>query len=298
MPSPKKKARRSPAKDNKEEGEGRLAEHVGPCTVYFPSQYDGRDLRLIEVPNEIVDVIGKGESLKIVGDGSKSDAVLCTMNRTYTIKKVETSNQIFLVSGSETSRYPIECGINDYYEVKPIKGRVDQIKSLLEPNQYYGKAEEAETAEAAAGGGMPQEYIPGDDEVEDVPLMTKQEMVSKIQASDGELNSALFALGVVEIDGKMRMLSSKVISEVARELLDTVMVNGWDMAALDEDVCAQNMPTAEPVFLTYVLSTLGSKSKDGDSNLWVLDNNLVAQKTAHILFQNRAAGKSRSITPY
>ncbi len=61
-----------------------------------------------------------GGDLRIIGDES-SDAVFCTMNKTYSIKKVETSNAVCLVPPIDKSDDPvffIEVIKQDYYEVK------------------------------------------------------------------------------------------------------------------------------------------------------------------------------------
>ena len=60
-------------------------------SLRFSSSYGNRDLRLIEVPEEIIQIIKMGQELKIIGDKA-GDAALCTNDRTFSIKKVETSN--------------------------------------------------------------------------------------------------------------------------------------------------------------------------------------------------------------
>ena len=60
-------------------------------------------------------------------------------------------------------------------------------------------------------------------------LLSYDELRQEIQASDEEFTSSLFTLCVVELRGKMRMLSIAAVREVARDLLDTTMEQGWFM---------------------------------------------------------------------
>lgn len=60
----------------------------------------------------------EGDSLTLIGEGGE-DAVLCSSKTTYAIKKVEMSNEIYLVSAfpSEKSDFTIEAAASHYYEV-------------------------------------------------------------------------------------------------------------------------------------------------------------------------------------
>lgn len=51
-----------------------------------------KDLRLIEINDEIEKKLQKGITLKLIGSETHMDTVLCTDDKTYSIKKVETSN--------------------------------------------------------------------------------------------------------------------------------------------------------------------------------------------------------------
>ena len=84
--------------------------------IYFTETYGKRDVRLFEVPDSILNSILKGENLNIIGEDN-DNAVLCTMESTFSIKKVETSNFVFLVPESDTLEFSIDAHSNDFYEV-------------------------------------------------------------------------------------------------------------------------------------------------------------------------------------
>ena len=55
------------------------------------------DIRLFELHDSAKNELQEGESFTLVGEGSE-EAVLCSSKTTYGIKKVEMSNEIYLVS--------------------------------------------------------------------------------------------------------------------------------------------------------------------------------------------------------
>ncbi len=289
MPTPRKRSRST---DSAEQRSVLLSEPTDKGIkrrLFFDSSFDSRDLRLVEVPSDMIDIVKSGQNLKIVGDANKGDTVLCSDDRTYSLRKVETSNHIFLVPPCNKHEFSLESQIKDYYEIKPILGKISKIKELLQDHVYTGPDDEENILKLHSKN-----------------FLTKLQLINQIQASNAEMNKAMNSLGVVELDGYMRMLGPDAVSAVSRDLLDTAIVSDWDLTQLDENLCAEAMPETARVLLQHVLSTLGqrsssssssSSSSTGKSNdktnnstactTWVLDSDKVARKTAHILFENK-----------
>jgi hypothetical protein len=86
------------------------------CSEIFfpPSGVMKSSYKLFEVPKDFT--IAANEKIRLIGDDT-NHAVLCTDDKTYAIKKVETSNSVFLVAPSDDKRFTIESLHQDYYEV-------------------------------------------------------------------------------------------------------------------------------------------------------------------------------------
>ena len=100
--------------------------------------FDSRDLSLMEVPKELAELLNKGDEFVLKG-GEDTDVVLCTMNKTYSVKMAETSNQMLLVppaNGGE--EFLMEASIKNYYELKPTMPRTGKMKELLMKSIYTG----------------------------------------------------------------------------------------------------------------------------------------------------------------
>lgn len=92
------------AKQARFEKAEQLYQKVGNVSaIKFSSAFQQRKLRLIEVPTEVLTNVQAGESLSIIGEDT-TEVVLCSKDKTYSIKKVETSNsgQYFLFRYSST----------------------------------------------------------------------------------------------------------------------------------------------------------------------------------------------------
>ena len=127
--SGKNKRARVEAKESLANGEGKK-------TLTFPSSFGGHDVRLIEISEDMAKCIERGETLSIIGSndtskGGTTDAVLCSQNKTYTIKKVETSNSVLIVPPSDENTYQIHSLSQYYYELKPTPARTERIVELL-----------------------------------------------------------------------------------------------------------------------------------------------------------------------
>lgn len=269
-------------------------------SLKLSENFDSRNLSLMEVPKEISALIEKGNELYLKG-GSDTDVVLCTTNKTYTMKMVETSNQLFLVPPSN-GNYLLECSLNDYYELKPTAPRVQLIKEILKNSTYTGLEMNITEDIDLVDNNNTNTNENSEKEVKEerttkLGFVSRQELEEVVQASRDEIDEALRSIGVVEVNGKMRVLDKKLVKSVARELLDTIMIQGWNMLAINEEDCIREMPDTDNIYLKYVLSKLGTldivsddlnmECEDQETKIWALDEDAVAKVTAHILFMNR-----------
>ena len=216
---------------------------------------------------------------------------VCNYTRLFILRrnfsKVNHSN--VLVSSQRPHNYNYN---NRNTKLKPMTISVDLIGDMLRPTQYNGADEEAERP------------------LDEQNALTRQQLEERVQASASELRAALQGLGVVELRGKMRMLSRVAVREVSRALLDTVMEHGWPLDEVEEEACRQAMPATDSVLLLHALSVLGAPRGGGGGGggsavtgsgggsgggggggnhmVWSLSPEKVAKATARILFSAQA----------
>jgi hypothetical protein len=255
-----------------------LSDRIGKSSIVFSDNFLEKDVRLIEVTEEILNYLENGESLSIVGSldtsSSGNDAVLTSDEKTFSIKKVETSNAVYLVDPSIADKYDIQSASQDYFELKLIPARIEVIKELLSSSQYNGLDAEKENC------------------INESKLLSYSELRKQVQASNGEYSKALFAAGVIELKGKMRILSKIAIREAIQQLIYTIMEHTWDVNNIDEEKCVHAMPDIDPVLINFSLKTLQTTSTNRPDRLkedttWALDQNTISKATAHVLFNSQ-----------
>lgn len=224
------------------------------------------------------------------------DAVLCTQSKTFAIKFVGTSNSVFLIPPSDHSAF---CEIADdcsgeknqqaiasvikvapgNMELVEVAPRLDKLKLLLLENPYSS-----------------EEALEFDDleemEKNKAGFYTWNDLVDKVQASDDELRSGLWALSAVELDGYWRIVDERYMGTVLAMLLHNSVLNDWSLDALIEDEVVRVLVSDgfPPILACHCLHVYGSKVDEGRSKscLWKLDERRVCVHFAReILYSGR-----------
>ena len=217
----------------------------------------------------IVDVCQiRNDGVRIVGS-EDNDAVLCTPNKTYEIKKVETSNAVCIVppiAHDTEDVFDIVTIKNDFFELKPIAARLDKLKSLLKASEYRGQLEEKRIRES--------------------DLLTFHNLEEQVQASSSELRAAVSSLGAIEFNGFIRIIPVDILRDYIKQLLDVILENGWSLTSVSVNHFKEKMPDIDPLLLSQALGSLGCASPE-NSDLWELDEKLVAGWSAEIIMSSR-----------
>lgn len=114
---------------------------------------------------------------------------------------------------------------------------------------------------------------------------TKETLQQDVQASSKELSTALSGLGVVELNGFLRMLAPAAVLEAKKAIFDTIIEHDIPLDAVDEQSLRGKMQNIDVVILRHVLYTIGHTIAD-NSTIWSLDRNKILCANAHILFQS------------
>jgi Sister chromatid cohesion protein Dcc1 len=264
---------------------------IGKTSIIFDVNFLKRDIRLVEVTEDILKSIRDKEVLKIIGPvkssgkGVASDAVLTSNDKTFSIKKVETSNAVYILNPSNSDVYTIHSASQDYYELKSIPPRIERICEMLKLSLFDG----TETA--------------GENQIDASCLLSYEDLRNEIQASDSEFSDILFSLGVVELGRKMRLLSKTAIAETTKQLIYTIIEKGWDINRISQNLCESSIPQTDPVLLAFSLKTLClkcSKSLDDgtqEPGYWRLDKDTISKATAHNLFKSQSDPTAVTVHP-
>ena len=69
------------------------------ANLVYAADFDANEIELLELPDDLLQRAREGEELVFKG-GPDEEAVLCTSDATYLLKRVETSNTLLLMRGA------------------------------------------------------------------------------------------------------------------------------------------------------------------------------------------------------
>ena len=69
------------------------------ANLVYAADFDANEIELLELPDDLLRRAREGEELVFKG-GPDEEAVLCTSDATYLLKRVETSNTLLLMRGA------------------------------------------------------------------------------------------------------------------------------------------------------------------------------------------------------
>jgi hypothetical protein len=121
-------------------------------------------------------------------------------------------------------------------------------------------------------------------------LLGLNDIMSRVQASQKEIQLALITMHAIDINGYVRMLDRSVLYETFKDVIDTIIENQWCIDRIPQSDINQILSGTDSAFLQHALSVLGTLNED--QAFWTLDSAKVARTVAHILFQERARGVS------
>ncbi|KAH7879924.1 sister chromatid cohesion protein Dcc1 [Lentinula edodes] len=189
--------------------------------------------KLMELPPELCKVME--ESLSEGGDSNSSsfyikgqpgeDAVLCTQDKTYTIRSVSLSNSILVVTSPPDSDISFDGGDNGLPNIV-IR---DQLSQILELTQTVPKLHKLNTLLKGKEYGEDEEDNEDGMNVElaidhsqNMEHFTYTDARAMIQASETELKSGLRQRRILQINETLRPISSIYLTKIIQYILNTL----------------------------------------------------------------------------
>lgn len=225
---------------------------------YFTSNnLHNNDYRLLQLDKHLLETLNKGDSIHIKGTENEN-AVLCTDTRTYDILETETSNSLLLVEGLKfkdslkadgersISKVTVSGVFYDYLEVKASKPRLHRLYEMLNKTLYKGPEYEKDT---------------NDDD-----LVTYNDLLNNIQASERELNDALASMHIVKMNDKIRLLDLEYHFRILSYMLRLIDDNSWELEEIDYETTINSLNELAPFEVLnslFDLYTEESKIVDG-----------------------------------
>ncbi|KAI9140320.1 sister chromatid cohesion protein Dcc1 [Paraphysoderma sedebokerense] len=225
--------------------------------IYFPSDYDPRKYKFIQVPKELeASFLGQSETdSELTIRGLESDhLVLCTSTKTYSLKQVHTSNSILLLQHShatsssaldldlDTDQMEMDVDLEDDKDEdenvdKTVYFLRDNISCVLELAEHSPDLDRLrELLSSSVYDGEEKERS-----VDTTKLCTFRDFQDSIQMSDFEIKQSLQQLNAVNINGYYRVLSPFYIHETLNFISTVATAEDWSMNFLSENNMVESL---------------------------------------------------------
>lgn len=191
--------------------------------IRFSDTYSETCYKLMELPEDLMEVVERGERLMLKGEGAEN-VVLCSRTKTYDVKLAETSNTLLLLPAESdcdkengTTTRSILGSCTSYYELKNAKPNTASLNTLLMKCPYAGAAREAQLDSDTA-----KRY-------------TFELLLENVQASEMEVKAALDEMGALQINDHWRLVYPPYLNWTFDAVLAVVVEEGLDLAAVSID---------------------------------------------------------------
>lgn len=218
--------------------------------VAFATDFEVDKLVLLQIPNDEIEGLltnpASSKTMCFKASQEKAEVVFCTPTKTYSVRKVETSNTILLsemttscgnvaadapqkkrtktvakdAAASAAPQLIAKSSATFHYEIKRIKPKLQQLRALLLKWPYRGKARESDSHDVET---------------------RFTELEDQVQASAREIQSGLASLFALEINGCWRVVDDKVLREHFTAMLAVIEVNDWSLDAVPAQECIRQM---------------------------------------------------------
>ncbi|EFI27719.1 hypothetical protein CC1G_00363 [Coprinopsis cinerea okayama7 len=156
-------------------------------------------------------------SLNIKGN-SNEDAVLCTRDKTYTIRSVDLSNTLLIVTPPEDAAHSLElAGRDDTVVIR------DQINEILELAPAVPKIQKLISRIRSREYGEDQEDEDETDDLDNEARFTYEQAQEEIQASDVELDSCLKQRRILVINRELRPIAPAYLQNILELILNLLV---------------------------------------------------------------------------
>jgi len=240
----------------------------------------GGDIRLMEVPPHLAASLCSGDLLTLRGEGGDG-AVLCTQDRTYTVREAETSNSLLVVPHLSL---PGECGggrrlgestvqgvFHEYLEVLPHQPSTKRLLTLL------------------------QEHPLGETGIKDgLPGHTLSQLLDRVQASEEEILEGLRRCEGVRVGGEWYLLDHQFHMKILGFIFKYFESSSWELGCVRRGETVEELGELVPRDLTrQVFDLYCSPMEGGEEEEFAVDRERVSRFFGHFLLASGVGSATR-----
>ncbi|KAG9050750.1 hypothetical protein FS837_002694 [Tulasnella sp. UAMH 9824] len=268
-------------------------------TIKFPaksknlnfSQTTATKFKLVELTPELAKIVeAKDEDAlrNITIRGKANDeAVLCTRTATYSLRTVQISNSLLVVTGEDVPSgsfkdHVIRDTISELVELVPAVPKLERLTGLLKKNKYRTEDEDGSDEDPMESQERPAKRR----------RFTYNQVRGLVQASDVELERGLREKRVLQMDGYLQPLPSDELTKIISYILTLIPKHSWSPAAVPLAKLSSELLYEYEVPKTVtrqVCEWFGLVEGDEGKEKWVMDQEKVVTEVGLGVLQKLCA---------
>eukprot|EP00981_Chlorochromonas_danica_P010470 scaffold3243_cov173-Ochromonas_danica.AAC.3 len=277
-------------------------------TISFSSAMDQQKYKLIEVSPALLNQIeqesipsttGGGGGAAAAGGGGgggnvvfhlkgaeKEEAVLCTAKSTFSMKRVETSNTVYVVphrAAASRGEAMITGRCHDYYELKVIPGKVDRLLHLLPT---------LSTPSSSSSSSF-----------EGVRTVRKDALEAAVLASREEIDTFMLSQSFLPYRDHYLYCEEECSDGLVLALATAALAQGWPWPRLVLSDCLAALPDWPSSALLYLFLSLGREevvtvaaAAGGGEGVWVMDDEKIGKAILKALLRKHKVTTTTTTT--
>eukprot|EP00055_Hartaetosiga_balthica_P008984 m.34777 g.34777 ORF g.34777 m.34777 type:complete len:397 (+) comp6555_c0_seq1:189-1379(+) len=277
--------------------------------IQFGDGFVDSDFVLMEVDDHILQCLQHDDEVAFKAEG-REQAVLCTPDRTYSIKHADISNAFYLLSPNRDS--PLEPmkftkeetrivvgNVKSYFELNQIPPKLEKLDRLLAQHTFKMGDDDSGTIDDEMESNNLHNITHSRDDSDEYARkkpkpasasISMNELMESVQASEEEIKAHLAIRCVVKEGDTYQLLDEAFLFTAQDNLLNAIALQDWDKSNLPIDAIATHMHDEynypNNVSLAIVKSLADGHRTDDGFTVWVLSEKKVARvKASELLLQ-------------
>ncbi|KAI9068334.1 hypothetical protein FKP32DRAFT_156883 [Trametes sanguinea] len=250
------------------------------------SRTEAGSFKLLELPPDLCKLIeasvdGPAPPSFTIKGAPDEDAVLCTADKTYTVRSIVLSNSVCVVTrdpadevvdgDDEWKDVAIRDQLSEVIELIPSVPRLHKLNALLRGREYDEGHEDEDDDMSEDENGVPRKR----------PRLTYEAARAMIQASDGELDKGLRDRRVLILKGELRPIAPSHLTTILELILTNLVSNSLSHSSAPVSTLVSSLEDEHDIrrdVARQVMAWFGSISKQAGTEVWEMDADAVVRE--------------------
>ena len=266
------------------------------AAVSFAHGFANSSYRLFELDEPVLQELLKDDGSVSIKGSRNDEAVLCTADKTYTLRLAESSNVLLLAperapkrklddemeaaavtdgdAGPENAAaelVEVQASVSAHFEIIRSAPRTGGLTALLSARPYFGASDAESAAESAAASE------PAATETSAAAAtqrrLTLEELEVTVQASGAELRKALCEARALPINSRWCVLDLQLEQDIIEACLSLCVEHDWALSAVPVAecvrLCVAQFAEFDEASVRHCLRTHSAQAADAEWEAWL-----------------------------